>query len=190
MSADHHLPAPAGLPADEHERYAHYLRLLADVPEAEEFALVAAVLRDVGPAIGRAAVEFHVDLRAAELLRTPELADWAAAMSELLGPDSFGHRRIREWLLRAAVTRGEEWSADDLTSASVWLQLALAESGECPEVLPLLAEAGRSRRIRNIAAARLRRRPDRVRASGPPACNQGRGQDQDQGRGQGQDQGR
>ncbi|MFE4604974.1 hypothetical protein ACFRKE_29405 [Kitasatospora indigofera] len=162
MSADQHLPALAGLPADEHERYAHYLLLLADVPEAAESALVAAVLRDADPAIGRAAVEFHVDRRAAELLRTPALAGWAATMSELLGPDSFGHRRIREWLLRAAVVRGGEWSADELTAASVWLQLALVESGECPEVLPLLAENGRSRRIRNIAAARLRRRPPRA----------------------------
>nr|BEK69276.1 hypothetical protein KPHV_65030 [Kitasatospora purpeofusca] len=52
----------------EHRRYAQYLLALESVAEAEEAGLLAAVLRDEDRSMAEAAVNQHLERRAAEQL--------------------------------------------------------------------------------------------------------------------------
>ncbi|MEJ8645863.1 hypothetical protein WKI68_40870 [Streptomyces sp. MS1.HAVA.3] len=79
-------------------------------------------------------------------------------MAAALDGRAFPERRLREWILLKAITRDEPWSAAELTSASDWCQRTAAQSLNSCEALSLLATDARTRRVRNAAAERLRRR--------------------------------
>ncbi|AQT71022.1 MULTISPECIES: hypothetical protein [Streptomyces] len=144
----------------EHWRYARHLESLAAVPggnaEAEAEA-VTAVLGDPDRVMAEAAVVTHLDRRAAGLLDDDGFTLWARAMSGVLGGRAFPERRLREWGLLKAATRGEPWSAAELTGASDWCQRTAVRLLASREALELLAAAARTRRVRNAAAERLRR---------------------------------
>jgi hypothetical protein len=53
------------------------------------------------------------------------------------------------------MTLNEPWDAENLLAASNWLQLRTAEESSVTTALEVLAESGRTRRIRNIAGSRL-----------------------------------
>ncbi len=165
-----------GAPPPEHWRYTRHLEALAAAAGAGETAAaaeaagvaeaavrveaeaVAAVLRDPDPVMAESAVVTHLDRRAAQLLDDPRFPGWARALRGALGDHAFPARRLREWTLLKAISRGEPWSAEDLTAASDWCQRTAAQSLTSYEALTLLADAARTRRVRNSAAARLRRR--------------------------------
>ncbi|WP_411102780.1 hypothetical protein [Streptomyces sp. cmx-4-9] len=145
----------------EHWRYARHLESLAAVAgpagEAREAEVVAAVLRDPDPVMAESAVVTHLDRRAAMLLADEAFPAWAGAMTVVLAGRAFPERRLREWSLLKAITRDEPWPADALTTASDWCQRTAAQSLTSYAALRLLADAGRTRRVRNAAAERLRR---------------------------------
>ncbi|MFD9516665.1 hypothetical protein [Streptomyces sp. NPDC059979] len=147
----------------EHWRYGRHLEFLALAPaesaevEAEAEA-VAAVLRDPDPVMAESAVVTHLDRRAARLLADEGFPAWARAMAAVLDGRAFPERRLREWILLKAITRDEPWSAAELTAASDWCQRTAAQSLNSYEALSLLATDARTRRVRNAAAERLRRR--------------------------------
>ncbi|MEU6237451.1 hypothetical protein [Kitasatospora sp. NPDC047058] len=147
---------PSSLPADEHDRYALYLDAFAAVPRDSELDLVAAVLRDEDPVMAQAAVVRHVDLRAFALLRSDDFAPWAAALAAAAGERPFVVQRLGEWALLSAMARDLDWDDAALTAGSNWLQLGVAETAGSVRALTVLAADGRTRRIRNIAASRLR----------------------------------
>ncbi|MFD9262677.1 hypothetical protein, partial [Streptomyces sp. NPDC059538] len=126
-------------------------------PEAEA-EVVATVLRDPDRVMAESAVVTHLDRRAAQLLADGDFRTWAGDMAAALAGRPFPERRLREWSLLKAVTRGEPWSAEELTAASDWCQRTAARLLTSYEALSLLATAARTRRVRNAAAERLRRR--------------------------------
>ncbi len=148
----------------EHWRYARHLESLAAAPGAGEGAgtqaeaeVVAAVLRDPDLVMAESAVVTHLDRRAVQLLAEDEFPAWAHAMAVALAGRAFPERRLREWNLIKAVTRGEAWSAEELTAASDWCQRTAVHLLTSYEALTLLATDARTRRVRNAAAERLRR---------------------------------
>ncbi|MGW6543914.1 hypothetical protein ACWGBH_13830 [Streptomyces massasporeus] len=152
MHADDSAREPA-----EHARFAAHLVELERVTDADEGALVGGVLADPDPVMARAAVVRHLDRRAAELLPAPLWEEWAEAMARVVTGHPFLVRRLQEWSLFRAVAIGLPWHRDDLIAASDWLQLKAA-AGTNPEALQVLAESGRTKRIRNAARTGLGRR--------------------------------
>ncbi|MFE9467898.1 hypothetical protein ACFYNW_30315 [Streptomyces virginiae] len=154
------LPAPDSDTPPEHWRYARHLEALAATPgETVEAEVVAAVLRDPDRVMAESAVVTHLDRRAAGLLTDEGFTAWARAMSGVLADRAFPERRLREWSLLKAVTCGEPWAAAELTGASDWCQRTAVRLLGSYEALELLAADARTRRVRNAAAERLRRRP-------------------------------
>ncbi|MFZ3468425.1 hypothetical protein ACODT3_35095 [Streptomyces sp. 4.24] len=143
----------------EHWRYARHLESLAAASgEPGEAEVVAAVLRDPDPVMAESAVVTHLDRRAVRLLADDSFPAWAQAMGAALGGRTFAARRLREWTLLKAVTRGEPWSREELLESSDWCQRTASQSLHAEEALRLLAAEGRTRRVRNAAAQRLLRR--------------------------------
>ncbi|MFE1825951.1 hypothetical protein [Streptomyces yangpuensis] len=146
----------------EHWRYFRHLDSLAAVPgedaEAEAEA-VTAVLRDPDRVMAESAVVTHLDRRAAGLLADDAFTAWARAMAGVLAGRAFPERRLREWCLLTAVTRGKPWSPAELTGSSDWCQRTAVRLLTSYEALELLAADARTRRVRNAAAERVRRRP-------------------------------
>lgn len=146
----------------EHWRYARHLESLAAAPApgagAEvEAEVVVAVLGDPDRVMAESAVVTHLDRRAVQLLADEEFTAWARAMAAALAGRAFPERRLREWSLLGAVTRGEPWSAEELTVASDWCQRTAVQLLTSYEALTLLATDARTRRVRNAAVERLRR---------------------------------
>ncbi|WP_129305012.1 hypothetical protein [Streptomyces sp. L2] len=59
---------------------------------------------------------------------------------------------LREWSLFRAITLKPPWQPEDLLASSNWLQLTTATATNS-EAIEILAEAGRTKRIRNSARA-------------------------------------
>lgn len=145
----------AGAVTGEHERYARYLLELANVADDGEPDLVRAVLTDPDQVMAESAVVRHLDLRAAALLPDPGFPAWADRLGALVADHRFPARRLREWVLLRAITRDEDWRESDVTSASDWLQRRACAEPAAPAALAVLAQRGRTRRVR---AAALRAR--------------------------------
>ncbi|MFD6187611.1 hypothetical protein [Streptomyces goshikiensis] len=144
----------------EYWRYTLHLDSLAAAPdEAAEAERMAAVLRDPDRVMAESAVVTHLDRRAAQLLADERFRDWARAVGAVLDGRAFPVVRLREWTLLKSVHQGEPWSVAELSGASDWCQRTAVALLTSYEALGLLAEAGRTRRVRNAAAQRLVRRP-------------------------------
>ncbi|AKL64957.1 hypothetical protein OHU17_31025 [Streptomyces goshikiensis] len=144
----------------EYWRYTLHLASLAAAPdEADEAERVAAVLRDPDRVMAESAVVTHLDRRAARLLADERFQDWARAVGAALEGRAFPVARLREWSLLQSVNQGGPWSAAELAGASDWCQRTAVALLTSYEALRLLADAGRTRRVRHAAAQRLVRRP-------------------------------
>ncbi|MFF5970128.1 hypothetical protein ACFY7C_01235 [Streptomyces sp. NPDC012769] len=147
-----------GEPA-EHRRYAAYVTALDAFAEAKgadeagEAALVLAVLRDEDQVMAQSAVVRHVDRRAAEFLTDPRFPGWCQALSGAVAGRDFPTRRLREWSLLRAIALGEPWTPEELSAATDWCQRTAVDGRfpVSPAALTLLAEHGRTRRVRNAA---------------------------------------
>ncbi|MER7519131.1 hypothetical protein [Streptomyces sp. NPDC126499] len=146
---------PLGPEPAEHRRFARYLAALETVAEPDEAELVGAVLGDEDSVMAQSAVVRHVDRRAAELLTDARFPAWCRTVSRVVAGRDVLTRRLREWTLLRALALGEPWTPAELTAASDWCQRT-AVTGTfpvSPAALTLLAEQGRTRRVR-IAATR------------------------------------
>ncbi|WP_326593022.1 hypothetical protein [Streptomyces sp. NBC_01294] len=148
----------------EHGRYVLYLEALDVVPEADEADLVAAVLRDDCVSMAQSAVNRHMERRAAELLTDSHFPAWARMMAATIGDRDFLTGRLREWTLLRAIALDEAWTAEEVTSASDWFQRTAVEIISSPGALNLLAECGRTRRVRNAASRRIQESKGRTGA--------------------------
>ncbi|MFE3632607.1 hypothetical protein [Streptomyces goshikiensis] len=137
----------------------HLASLAAAADEADEAERVAAVLRDPDRVMAESALVTHLDRRAARLLADERFQDWAHAVGAALEGRAFPVARLREWSLLKSVSQGEPWSAAELCAASDWCQRTAVALLTSYEALRLLADAGRTRRVRHAAAQRLVRRP-------------------------------
>lgn len=143
---------------DEHQRFARYLHELAVVREEDEADLVTRILRDSNTTMAQSAIVRHLDRHAAQLLTDEGFTAWARAMAEISAEREFLARRLREWTLLRSITVGEPWGSEEVTTGSDWFQRKAVETLPSPAVLTLLAEAGRTRRVRADASRRLRQR--------------------------------
>ncbi|MEU6026343.1 hypothetical protein ABZ825_04880 [Streptomyces tauricus] len=141
----------------EHRRFARYLSALEAVAEADEAELVAAVLQDKDASMAHSVVVRHIDRRAAELLAHSRFTTWADTLTGIIAEHDFLTRRLREWSLVRAIALGDRWGPEDLTTASDWCQrtVTTGQIATSPEALALLAEQGRTRRVRNAATRGL-----------------------------------
>ncbi|MFE4956817.1 hypothetical protein ACFRCW_22610 [Streptomyces sp. NPDC056653] len=155
MTALHTGEEPA-----EHRRFACYLQALEAVAEADEADLVAAVLRDQDATMADSTVSRHLDRRAADLLTDSRFTAWAQTLTEVIADRDFLARRLREWTLLRTIALGKPWVVEELVSASDWFQRVAATTQivPSPEALTLLAERGRTRRVRDAASRQLRHR--------------------------------
>ncbi|GAA3968024.1 hypothetical protein GCM10023085_58020 [Actinomadura viridis] len=70
---------------DEYQRFARYRQELAQAGEANEIALVSAILGDQDATMAQSAVVVgHLDRRANELLTGPRFPGWADSMAPLI----------------------------------------------------------------------------------------------------------
>ncbi|MFE2537362.1 hypothetical protein [Streptomyces sp. NPDC059371] len=146
---------------DEHIRFAAHLVRLEQAVEADEADMVGHVLGDPDRTMAQSAVLRHVDRRAEDLHLGPAYEAWAQAMAQVVGGRPFLIRRLEEWSLLRAIRLGLPWLPDDLLVASNWLQLKTAATsgtavGSGTAAFEVLAEGGRTRRIRNTAAGSLK----------------------------------
>ncbi|MEU6915339.1 hypothetical protein [Streptomyces olindensis] len=148
-------PAESDEPA-EHLRYAAHLDALARVAGPDEPGLIGTVLTDPDRTMAQAAVLRHLDRRAAQLCSGPGWEEWARTMTRTVARHPFLTRRLREWSLFRAVTLRLPWHEDELLAASDWLQLKTV-AGPNPEASAILAERGRTKRIRTTARTSLPR---------------------------------
>ncbi|MEU0951615.1 hypothetical protein ABZ353_04460 [Streptomyces niveus] len=142
---------------DEHVRFAAYLDKLGHVGDPDEVDLVSRVLTDPDRMMAQSAVLRHLDRRAAGLHPGPAYEEWAQTMTQATTDRPFLAQRLREWSLFRAVTLKLPWQPGDLLASSNWLQLRTA-TGTNTEAVEILAEAGRTKRIRNAARAGLTHR--------------------------------
>lgn len=140
----------------EHARFATYVRELRQATAAEEAALIRRILADPDPVMSRSAVLNHLDERATALHLTPAHPQWSQSMTEATTDHPFLTARLREWTLLRSVALAHPWAPESLTQASDWLQRKLAETSANPEALALLADQGRTRRVRHTARTKLR----------------------------------
>jgi hypothetical protein len=143
---------------NEHQRFARYLHELAVVRDEDEADLVTRILRDSDTTMAQSAIVRHLDRRAALLLTDEGFTAWARTMAEISAEREFLARRLREWALLRSITVGEPWGSEEVTTGSDWFQRKAVETLPSPAVLTLLAEAGRTRRVRADASRRLRQR--------------------------------
>ncbi|MFD8735923.1 hypothetical protein ACFV06_13525 [Streptomyces sp. NPDC059618] len=135
---------------DEHVRFTAYLGKLGHVADADEVDLVSHVLTDPDQAMARSVVLRHLDRRAAGLYPGPAYEKWAQTMTQATIDHPFLVQRLREWSLFRAITLELPWQSENLLASSNWLQLKTA-AGTNAEAIETLAEAGRTKRIRNAA---------------------------------------
>ncbi|MFD3623402.1 hypothetical protein ACE1N8_10545 [Streptomyces sp. DSM 116494] len=144
---------------DEHVRFAAYLDKLGHVADPDEVDRVGSVLTDPDQTMAQSAVLRHLDRRAAGLYPGPPYEGWAQALAQATIDHPFLAQGLREWSVFRAVTLKLPWQPDDLLAASNWLQLKTA-AGTNTEAIEILAEAGRTKRIRNTARAGLSHRSE------------------------------
>ncbi|MYX93789.1 hypothetical protein GT045_02925 [Streptomyces sp. SID486] len=142
---------------DEHVRFAVYLDKLQQVAVPDEVDLVARVLTDPDRTMAQSAVLRHLDGRAAYLHPGPGYEAWAQAMTQATIDHPFLAQRLREWSLLRAISLKLPWQPGDLLESSNWLQLKTA-AGTNTEAIEILAEAGRTKRIRHAARTSLNHR--------------------------------
>ncbi|PXX53328.1 hypothetical protein DFR70_12841 [Nocardia tenerifensis] len=145
---------------EEHRRYWRYRRELAAVSAEAETELVTTVLHDEDTVMAVAAIVEYFDRRAAQLIpgNNAHFDRWASTMSELAAGHDFLIRRLREWTLLQSITLGHKWSPAEILTATDWFQRKAAATATAPDVLALLAEQGRTRRVRNATELRRRNR--------------------------------
>ncbi|CAM4054256.1 hypothetical protein NONI108955_06370 [Nocardia ninae] len=143
----------------EHRRYRQYQRDLAAVNDKAEPELVATVLRDPDKVMAEAAISGHFDKRAPQLMHLDgtHFDQWATTMSELIADHNFLARRLREWTLLKSIILGHTWIPEEVVAASDWLQRKALDLITEADALAMLAEQGRTRRVRNAADRKLRR---------------------------------
>ncbi|PGH49709.1 hypothetical protein [Streptomyces sp. Ru87] len=109
--------------------------------------------------MAQSAVLRHLDRRAPDLCPDPAYEAWAQVMTQATIDHPFLTRRLQEWSLFRAVTLKLPWQPDDLLTSSNWLQLKTA-AGANTKAIKILAELGRTKRIRNTARNGLNQRSE------------------------------
>ena len=170
--------------ADEHVRSSAYQRVvavLASGPHRDgDRAVVAAILRDPEELTAKTAVVALVDGVAERSGDPAAFRRWADGLAPELDRLSEGHRgfvhgRVHDWVVYLTVRSGRVPGAGELAGATAWMQRRLAAETTSRAVLAVLAGAGRTRTVRNVAGDRLRSVMSDSRQHGAGGGGQARG---------------
>lgn len=145
---------------DPTDRRARFHQLSAAVRESgpdDDPALLAALLADPDRLMAESVLMSLVDARAEGLASAASFAAWAEPVVDAVGADGFIARRVQEWALFKALQSGEPVDREALAAASNWLQRKVVEEADSAAVLAVLGEAGRTKRVRNLAKTRAGR---------------------------------
>ena len=153
--------------ADEHVRLAGYLDVIAVVTadrcRDRDRAIVACIMRDPYGSAAKTAVVALIDAVAQTMDEPDDFRGWTAGLvpevDRLATPHrTFVHRRIHDWTTYLTMAAGHTvLSAAELATLTDWMQRRIATESSSPVVLTLVADAGSTRKIRNIARSRIAR---------------------------------
>jgi hypothetical protein len=143
--------------ADGHARFHQLSAAVRDSGPDDDPALLAALLAEPDRIMAESVLTSLVDSRAEELGFAAAFAAWAESVLDAVGADGFIARRVQEWSLFKALQSGESVDSGALAAASNWLQRKVVEEADSAAVLVVLGEAGRTKRVRNLAKTRAGR---------------------------------
>ncbi|MFC7617495.1 hypothetical protein ACFQV2_32810 [Actinokineospora soli] len=153
----------AALAADEHLRFEWY----RDAVPRDEIAFLRLVLADPDREMAISAVLARIDERARSSI---DFHSWADRVEPVCAPVEFLSRRLAEWRLLIDAFAGRPVEDAAVLAASDWAQRKLAAVVD-GDLLVLLAEHGRTRRVRALTRVPRPARPvrlsDRAVTSGP-----------------------
>lgn len=146
---------------DEHVRFTLYVDALARVSSDTERELLLLIGEDPDVSMRDSAVITYVERKADQFAAADMFSSWLDELGETLGVFPVAHKRVSDLLLFKMIEETREPPGASLR-AGEWLQRKLSEESRSLDVLAVLAEAGRTKRIRHAAARRgaeLRNRP-------------------------------
>lgn len=138
----------------EHARYRRYLLDLEKATADDEPDLISTILGDPDRSMALAAVLHHIGRRA-DLLTDDQYATWSTRMAALVEGHDLLVQRLNDWTMLRAIRAGHLVDVATLADATDWLQREAAALATSPEILALLATAGRTRRVRTAADLRI-----------------------------------
>ncbi|HQF92810.1 MAG TPA: hypothetical protein PLS46_01535 [Microthrixaceae bacterium] len=139
--------------ADEHARYRLYLEAYRQSPDLRKSA-VDAIAMEPDRAMQQSTVGLLLDEAATRSASDRDLARWWATWPETIRRIDYLRRREAEWEVVLRLACGGDLNLSEVSESSDWLQRKLAAQGR-RDVAEFLSENGRTRRIRNLASARL-----------------------------------
>lgn len=152
---------------DEHVRSRLYHKIIAEIAESQsrhnDRVIVATILRDPMELTSKTAIVYLVDNIAMRMTDPVEFQQWAAGLAPEIrlfkaeGHREFLHRRIHDWTIWLAIRAGRTPTSVELTDTTAWMQRIIAEKSTSLPILGVLAESGRTKKIRNIARSRALR---------------------------------
>ena len=117
------------------------------------------VLADPDPGMGSAVLIEVIDSVAAQAGHT-EFVAWSDAVLRRVQDREFVVRRVAEWRLFNRLEKGRV-SHEEALAATDWFQRKVVAESNNIDVLTLLADRGRTKKVRSSAANRLHRQPGR-----------------------------
>ena len=144
-------------PADGYTRFQQLSAAVRESGPDDDPALLAALLAEPDRLMAESVLVSLVDSRGEGLGSAASFAAWAEPVVDVVGTDGFVARRVQEWALFKALQSGEPVDREALATASNWLQRKVVEEADSAAVLALLGEAGRTKRVRNLAKTRAGR---------------------------------
>jgi hypothetical protein len=149
---------------DEHVRSPAYRRIISVAVASQrrdnDRALVATILRDPIEMVSKTAVVDLVDKIAIGSTDPVDFQRWSAELLPEIdqlkteGNRRFVHRRIHDWTCYLATKAGHTPTPAELSDITDGMQRTIAEESTSLPILTLLAETGRTKKIRNIARNR------------------------------------
>jgi hypothetical protein len=143
-------------PTDGHARFDQLSAAVRDGRPEDDPALLAVLLAEPDRLMAESVLTSLVDTRA-EGLDSAAFAAWAEPVLAAVGAGGFIARRVQEWGLFKALQSGGPVDREALAAASNWLQHKVVEQADSAAVLAVLGEAGRTKRVRNLAKTRAGR---------------------------------
>ncbi|WP_433064831.1 hypothetical protein [Dactylosporangium sp. CS-033363] len=144
-------------PAAGHARFHQLSAAVRDSRPDDDPALLQALLAEPDRIMAESVLTLLVDSRAEGPGAATSFGAWAEPMLDAVGADGFVARRVHEWSLFKALQSGAPVDREALAAASNWLQRKLVEEADSAAVLAVLGEAGRTKRLRNLAKTRAGR---------------------------------
>lgn len=159
---------------DQHVRSNLYRKIIAVASASQrrdnDRAIIATILRDPMELTSKTAFVQLVDNIATRTADPAEFQQWAAGLLPEIhllkaeGNRRFLHRRIHDWTVCLAIKADQTPTSAELADTTDWMQRIIAEESTSLSILTLLAEGGRTKKIRNIAKNRAGSRAIRTNA--------------------------